>query len=107
MLKKFALVAVMFTALGVQPAASHGHHYYGSGQWLGPALGGLALGAIIGGAIVQSQPPPPPVIYYHPPPPVVHHHHHHFHHQQRPHCVEYRRWDPYRGMWFTTPDCRY
>lgn len=107
MFRRLAIAAVMIGGLGAAPALAHGYYYHnGHGNdWLGPAIGGLALGAIIGGAIAQSQQPPPPPVYYHaPPPPVVHHYHYY---GQRPHCVEYRRWDPYRGMWFTTPDCRY
>lgn len=53
----------------------HHHHHHGGGHWVGPAVGGLALGAIIGGALaaprVYHAPPPayyaPPPAYYAPP----------------------------------------
>lgn len=56
-----------------------GYRGPGPGAWVGPALGGMALGAIVGGIIANQQPAyaPPPVVYaappayYAPPPPPV------------------------------------
>jgi len=48
-----------------------GHHDHGGGDALAGALVGLGIGALIGGAIVASQPhyyAPPPVVYAPPPP---------------------------------------
>jgi hypothetical protein len=55
-----------------------GYRTPGPGAWVGPALGGMALGAIVGG-IIANQPPayaPPPAYYapppaYYAPPPVI------------------------------------
>lgn len=86
-----ALIMLPATAMAQNPhrggyggPAYHGGGHHGGyrgpgpGAWVGPALGGLALGAIVGGIInnQQQQYAPPPVVYaappaYYAPPPVV------------------------------------
>ena len=50
----------------------HHHHHHGGhrgpGAWVGPVLGGLALGAIVNGIIAGQPPYAPPPVYYAPPP---------------------------------------
>lgn len=93
-MRKLIMVVVMmlvaFPALGQGYHRGHGGahaahaynggHRGGGGNWVGPALGGMALGAIVGGIIAQQQQQPvyaaPPAYYapptvYAAPPPVV------------------------------------
>jgi hypothetical protein len=76
-----AMMLVAFPVMGQGYHRGHGGYggYHGAphgsgGNWVGPALGGMALGAIVGGIIAQQQQPvyaAPPPAYYAPPPPVI------------------------------------
>jgi hypothetical protein len=76
-MRKIFSVMVVMAVMAAAPAQAQHYHGYPSNSWVGPAIGGLALGAIIGGAIAQQQAAPPPVYYYGPgayhapPPPMV------------------------------------
>lgn len=84
MMQKILAALLVMGTLASAPAQAQyypyrgGYHGHPSNAWVGPALGGLALGAIIGGAMQQQAPPPPayyyappPAVYYAPPPVVV------------------------------------
>jgi hypothetical protein len=48
-----------------------GGYRHGGGNFLGGALLGLGVGAVVGGALApRYYAPPPPPVYYAPPPPV-------------------------------------
>jgi hypothetical protein len=67
---RLATTLLLATALAASPvAAEAGWHGGGGGNFVGGALLGLGLGAVVGGALAQPRYAPPPV-YYAPPPPV-------------------------------------
>jgi hypothetical protein len=64
-LKIIALVVAAASAAALPTSADARCHGCGVGAGI---IGGLAAGAIIGGAIANSAPPPPPPAAYYPPP---------------------------------------
>lgn len=97
-------IAVAATTLAAVPAEAHDHwrrhHHRDSGDALAAGIAGLAIGAIVGGAL--SQPSgrvyidPPPRRYYRPAPayrgPVTYYH---------------RTYEPWTREWYRACDAKY